>query len=234
MKLINPMKKIIIAVMVLCFSQQLFSQGKEEVKKHKIGVILKASTTGIGGDIGYRINSRWLIKAGIDQFNYDFNTSFEQSSSNFDLKGSVKAGTIGLLADYQVAYRFYVTGGLVLNNFKTDFGGRLLDDIEFGDVIISKEKVGDINWKIKPKSSIAPYLGIGFGNLLNQKRKLNLGFEMGAMLQGPPDFDITANGFFEANSSPEFNQAGTLNNNFSSFQFYPVIRLHLAYAIKKF
>lgn len=212
-------------------TQNLFSQFNAD---HKIGLILKASTTGLGGDIGYRINPRWLIKAGVDQFNYDFNNNFQDGSNNFDLKGNIKAGTIGLMADCQILYRLYVTGGLVLNNFNSDFHGKLLNDIKFGDVTISKDKVGEINWKIKPKSTIAPYLGIGVGNLLNQNRKLNFGLEFGAMLQGPPDFDITANGVFEANSSPEFNQAGMLNSTFSSFQFYPVIRLHIAYAIKKF
>lgn len=220
------MKKIYFVLLLLISSQTINSQ--------KLGLILKGSTTGLGGDIGYRINPRLLIKAGIDQFNYNLKTSFEDGSTSFDLNGQIGAGTIGITADYQLLNKVYVTGGLVLNQFKTDFKGKLLNDIEFGDLIIKKDKVGEINWKIKPKSTIAPYLGIGIGNLLNERRKLNLGLEIGAMLQGPIDFDITGSGFFSANESPEFDQAGKLNSNFSSFQFYPVIRLNVAYAIKKF
>lgn len=215
------MKKIVVLVLLFLSSQTIHSQ--------KLGIILKGSTTGVGGDIGYRINPRLLIKAGIDQFNYDLTTSFEDGTSSFDLKGRIGAGTIGLTADYQLLHKLYVTGGLVLNKFNTDFKGKLLNDIEFGDLMIDKDKVGEINWKIKPKSTIAPYIGIGIGNLLNERRKLNLGLEIGTMLQGPIDFDIVGNGFFEANASPEFNQAGTLNSSFSAFQFYPVIRLNMAY-----
>jgi hypothetical protein len=49
-----------------------------------------------------------------------------------------------------------------------------------------------------------------------------------------PNFEIVSDGFFSANSSPEFDQAGKLNSNFSSFQFYPVIKLNIAYALKTF
>jgi opacity protein-like surface antigen len=220
------MKKIYFVLLLLISSQTINSQ--------KLGLILKGSTTGLGGDIGYRINPRLLIKAGIDQFNYNLKTSFEDGSTNFDLNGQIGAGTIGISADYQLLNKVYVTGGLVLNQFKTDFKGKLLNDIEFGDLIIKKENVGQINWKVKPKSTIAPYLGIGIGNLLNLNKKLNFGFEVGAMLQGPPSFEIIGDGFFSANSSPEFDQAGKLNTTFSSFQFYPVIRLNLAYALKTF
>lgn len=220
------MKKIYFVLLLLISSQTINSQ--------KLGIILKGSTTGVGADIGYRINPRLLIKAGIDQFNYNLTTNFEDGSTSFDLNGSIGAGTIGFTADYQLLHKVYVTGGVVLNKFNTDFKGKLLNDIEFGDLIINKDKVGEINWKIKPKSSIAPYLGIGIGNLLNERRKLNLGLEIGAMLQGPPDFEINGNGFFAANASPEFGQASKLNNTFSSFQFYPVIRLQVAYSLVKF
>lgn len=205
-----------------------------QAKSQKLGLILKGSSTGIGGEIGYRINPKVLVRAGLDQFKYNLKTNFEDGGTNFDLDGTIQAGTIGIVADYQFTKKIYATGGLMLNNFNTDFKGSLLNDIEFGDIIIKKENVGQINWKVKPKSTIAPYLGIGIGNLLNLNKKLNFGFEVGAILQGPPSFDIIGDGFFSANSSPEFDQAGKLNTTFSSFQFYPVIRLNLAYALKTF
>jgi len=220
------MKKICSILLVTLFCLQGNSQ--------KLGLILKGSSTGVGADLGYRINSKLLIKAGVDQFKYNLKTNFKDGGTSFDVDGAFQAGTIGLVADYQLTRRIYATGGLMLNNFNTDFKGTLLNDVEFGDVIIKKENVGQINWKIKPKSTIAPYLGIGIGNLLNVNKKLNFGFEVGAMLQGPPSFEIVSDGFFSANSSPEFDQKGELNSTFSSFQFYPVIRLNIAYALKKF
>ena len=216
------------------FSILLFTMFCIQANSQKLGLILKGSSTGVGVDLGYRINSKFLVKAGVDQFNYNLKTNFKDGETSFDVDGSIQAGTIGVVADYQLNRRIYVTGGLVLNNFNTDIKGVLLNDIEFGDVIIKKENVGKINWKIKPKSTIAPYLGIGIGNLLNLNKKLNFGFELGAMLQGPPSFEIIGDGLFSANSNPEFDQAGNLNTTFSSFQFYPVIRLNLAYALKKF
>jgi hypothetical protein len=216
------------------FSILLFALFCVQGNSQKLGLILKGSSTGIGADLGYRINSKLLIKAGVDQLKYNLKTNFKEGETSFDVDGSLQAGTIGIVADYQLTKRIYATGGLMLNNFNTAFKGTLLNDIEFGDVIIKKENVGQINWKIKPKSTIAPYFGLGIGNLLNLNKKLNFGFEIGAMFQGPPSFEIDGDGFFSANSSPEFDQAGKLNTTFSSFQFYPVIRLNIAYALKKF
>jgi opacity protein-like surface antigen len=220
------MKKIFTILLFTMFCAQGNSQ--------KLGLILKGSSTGIGADLGYRINSKFLVKAGVDQIKYNLNTSLESGETSFDANGSIGAGTVGLLLDYQIFKKIYVSGGLVMNNFETNFKGKVKNDITFGDVIIDKDKIGEINWTIKPKSTIAPYIGLGIGNLLNQNKKLNIGFEIGSIFQGPPNFKIVSNGFFSANSSPEFDQAGKLNSNFSSFQFYPVIKLNIAYALKTF
>lgn len=220
------MKKIfsILLLTMLCI------QGSSQ----KLGLILKGSSTGVGADLGYRINPKILVKAGVDQVKYSLNTSLEDGETSFDANGTIGAGTVGLMLDYQLLNKLYISGGILMNNFETKFKGKVKNDVTFGDVIISKDKLGEINWVIKPKSSIAPYLGIGIGNLLNQNKKLNIGFEIGSIFQGPPNFQIVGDGFFSANSSPEFDQAGKLNTNFSSFQFYPVIKLNIAYALKTF
>ncbi len=220
------MKKLFSILLITLFCIQANSQ--------KLGLILKASSTGVGADLGYRINSKFLVKAGVDQVKYNLNTSLEDGETTFDAQGTIGAGTIGLMLDYQLFKKLYVTGGVLMNNFETNLKGKVKNDISFGDIIIDKDKLGEINWVVKPKSSIAPYLGFGIGNLLNQNKKLNIGFEIGSIFQGPPNFDIVGDGFFSANSSPEFDQAGKLNTNFSSFQFYPVIKLNIAYALKTF
>lgn len=220
------MKKLFTVLFIATICIQANSQ--------KLGLILKGSSTGVGADLGYRINSKFLVKAGVDQVKYNLNTSLEDGETSFDAKGTIGAGTIGLMLDYQIFKKLYVTGGVLMNNFETDLKGKVKNDISFGDIIIDKDKLGEINWVVKPKSSIAPYLGFGIGNLLNQNKKLNIGFEIGSIFQGPPNFEIVGDGFFSANSSPEFDQAGKLNTNFSSFQFYPVIKLNIAYALKTF
>jgi opacity protein-like surface antigen len=220
------MKKIFNILLATLFCIQGNSQ--------KLGLILKGSSTGVGADLGYRINSKFLIKAGVDRVKYNLNTTFENGETSFDANGTIGAGTVGLMLDYQLFKKIYVSGGLVMNNFETKFKGKVKNDISFGDIIIDKDQIGEINWILKPKSTIAPYIGFGIGNLLNQNKKLNIGFEIGSMFQGPPNFEIVSDGFFSANSSPEFDQAGKLNSNFSSFQFYPVIKLNIAYALKTF
>ena len=88
------MKKIFTILLFTMFCAQGNSQ--------KLGLILKGSSTGIGADLGYRINSKFLVKAGVDQIKYNLNTSLESGETSFDANGSIGAGTVGLLLDYQI------------------------------------------------------------------------------------------------------------------------------------
>ncbi|CAI8219126.1 MAG: Uncharacterised protein [SAR116 cluster bacterium] len=191
------------------------------------GVIGKASTSGVGVELGYRFSPKFLVKAGYDSFGLDFNANLE-SDINIDLNSTVNTGTLGLLVDYAIARKLYLSAGLLLNNFETSITGTVIEDYQFGDVIISKENLGSISWQIEPASKIAPYLGIGFGRLLGSSKLINSSIEFGVIYQGSTSVGINANGVFSPNSDPSFSQNLVLEGSLESFTLYPVLKLNLA------
>ena len=219
------MKKLLL-FLFLFIAQIGFSQN--------LGLILKASTGGFGADLAYRIAPKVLVKAGAESFSYQFITNTTSSDYNIDVNSTILTGSYSILADYQLYKKLYVTGGILLNKFNTKVKGTLNGDFKYGDIILSKDKVGAIEWEVKPKSTIAPYLGLGIGNNINSSKKVNFSVELGGIFQGAPQFEIQSDGIFESNSNVNFNQAGSLEESFSKFQIYPVLKFNLGIRIAQF
>lgn len=197
------------------------------VQAQNFGIITKASTSGVGVELGYRISPKLLVKAGYDSFAFDFNTNLE-SEISLDLNTSLNTGTVGLLVDYALARKVYISTGILLNNFKTTLRGSVTEDYVFGDVVIAKERLGGIQWSLKPKSQIAPYFGIGFGRLLGSDKLINSSIEFGIIYQGKTSVEIDSNGVFSPNSDPAFGQNLVLEGSLESLSLYPVLKINLA------
>jgi hypothetical protein len=191
------------------------------------GVIFKGSTTGVGVDLGYRLNNRVLLKLGFDKFDYNFNTNLVDGKNSVNLDAKAGVGSISLLADIKLYKKLYVSTGLLTNNFSTTISGSFNNDVKFGDVMISKDKLGAISWTIAPKQTIAPYLGFGIGDNLNTNHKVNFSVEFGVFYQGATNFSILSSGIFMPNSDPNLNQAQNLSSLASDYKLYPVIKLNM-------
>jgi len=213
------MRKIHLLVLLILIGSASYGQN--------LGLVLKVSTSGVGADLAYRINPKWLVKVGAESFNFEFLTNVTSADLNVDINSKIVTGSYSLLVDYQIYKKLYISGGVLMNNFSTKVKGSLQSDYKFGDIIVSKEKVGTIEWDVKPERTIAPYLGLGIGNNINSKKKVNLSVEVGGIFQGAPKFQIQSDGIFESNSDANFNQAGSLEQSLSKFQIYPVLKINL-------
>ena len=213
------MKKSLMLVCLLFVTKLSFSQN--------FGVIFKSSTTGLGVDLGYRLNDKVLLKIGFDKFDYKFNTNIDNGSNSVLLNAKAGVGSFSLLTDIKLYKKLYVSTGILSNNFNTTISGSFNNDVKFGDVMISKDKLGAISWTIAPKQTIAPYLGFGIGDNLNSNHKFNMSIEFGAFYQGSTNFSIVSSGIFMPNSDPSLNQAQNLSSLASDYKLYPVIKLNM-------
>ena len=197
-------KKILLFTITVLFSVGSFSQTGDF--DPDIGVSLKASTNGIGGDIYYRPMKKLAVKAGVEYFSLtitsdkveswideDINISIPNPLGNdlvFDTKGRFKTGALSLAVGYQPFKLFYVTAGISKSLFAPDVSGTAANDIVFEDnnnsevARIAKDIVGPFKINIKPKSSIMPYLGVGLGNFVPQNKTVSFAFEIGAYYVG--------------------------------------------------
>lgn len=206
----------------------------QNVSAQNIGLITKASTSGVGGELGYRFSDKFILKAGYETIDLEYSTTFTESDFSIDAGGSFSTNNASLLMDYQLFSFLYISTGLLLNNTAVTVSGTFTEDYIWGDVVIPKEEMGSIEWKITPQYAFSPYVGFGFGNNLSHSRRLSYSFEIGGFFQGSPQIDISSDGILAPNQDPEINQSGMLENQISKYRFYPTIKLLLGINILRF
>lgn len=201
-------KKTLLLISIVLFSTWSFSQTRD-TNQH-VGVSLKASTNGFGGDIYYGLNEKFAIKAGAEYISINLSSNRIESFINqdpnvsisnpygddlvFNTNGKVRTGSFSLSVGYQPFELFYVTAGIGKSLFDSNVRGIAATDIMFEtqDVpviglitpTIHKEDIGPFIIDIDNKNSIIPYVGIGLGSYVPQDKKFSFALELGAYYVG--------------------------------------------------
>ncbi len=204
-------------------AQSTFSPG--------IGLAIKASTNGLGGDLVYSFDRTLALRLGYEQFGYKTDFVFEESGINYTANAAIKAGSVSLLLDFYLLKYIFVSAGLGYNMFHLNVDGAANSFIQFGDIQISKEKIGTFNFQLDPSLKVSPYLGLGFGRSMGFDKRVGFAFELGAFYQGSPKITIVSTGLLSPTSNPEHNQTQVLENQISQYTIYPILKLSLSYKI---
>ncbi len=205
---------------VLSFHQPAAAEG--------VALGAKASTLGLGAELVAGFTPRLNGRLGYNNYEYEFTGT--ETDIDYDL--TFKLESIPLYLDfYPFKGRFHLTGGLLLNQNLIDAeaepsGGTYT----INGVPYPAAAVGSLGGKIDFKDTAA-YLGLGWGNPVKGKG-LGVNFEIGVVLQGSPDVELTATGVLA--SDPLFLQqlateAQALEDDLEEFKYYPVIALGLTY-----
>lgn len=176
----------------------------------QIGVSLKASTIGLGGDVYFRPLKSLAIKAGYEGFNANITAATIQPIAGdaasisipmptggdlgFDLGAKFKTGALSLAVGFQPFGGLYLTAGISRFAFNIEATGTPTTNLSLGtytvtgagtvNPFISKEKLGDFSVSLSPKYKIAPYFGIGLGSFVPRKNRVSFAFEIGAYYMG--------------------------------------------------
>ena len=79
---------------------------------------------------------------------------------------------------------------------------------------------------------IAPYLGLGWDTSFGKNKGFGFLFELGAIYQGSPKVDLSADGPISSNPTFQIELAkeeSNLQSDFDEFKVYPVIAIGLSY-----
>ncbi|MDO5571535.1 MAG: hypothetical protein Q4F97_08770 [Bacteroidales bacterium] len=222
------MKKIILLLMsaLLLLPQNGFTQKSENV----FGIGLSGSTNGVGGGLYWQPTSRWKLSLNGEYMpKINVNTEIEESKVTVDLDAKYKTGGVFLTGGYQFLRFMYVVGGVGVNFFNAN-GIGTPHSIEYGDITLEPSTVGTLTLDVKSGAKIAPYIGIGFGKQA-PKRRVSLSAEIGTYYMGAPKLDIVATGMLEP--TQEATHIQQLQDEFSQFKFYPVLKLSLTIKLFK-
>lgn len=188
----------------------------------------QASTNGLGFNLRYMFGERLTLKTGIETLSLNYNFKFDENDISYDAAFDYKTGGLFLLADYFYTKSLYITGGAVLNDFQPKLEGIAASDMKYGDITIPASKVGGFSMQFEPGLKISPYAGIGFRRFIGKKKLVTYNFETGMYYIGPPKVNLDATGLLQPTADPAHGQKQYLENQFSVYKYYPVVKFAIA------
>jgi hypothetical protein len=152
-----------------------------------VGVGARVGTTGIGADFGFSVAPTLLARVGYGYLNYSH--SVDQTDVSYD--GRLKISTASLLLDWSPLGPFRITAGLMPNNNKVELTGRPTNGTyTLNGRSYQASDIGSLSGEVKAGNSVAPYVGIGYGNVATAG--VNFYFDLGVMYMGTPKSSMSA------------------------------------------
>ena len=181
------------------------------------GVGARIGTTGLGADFGWDMAPTLGGRIGLSAGSY----STDVSTDDFNYDAKLKLGNLNAFLDWSPLGPFRISAGLIGNNNKVDVSGTSKVSSAF-----------TVSGNVKPEHSVAPYLGIGYGNVWTAG--VNFYFDVGVMFQGSPKASLQANcgaatgtpACAAAQSQVAAEQA-RLEEELKNFKYYPVVNIGL-------
>jgi len=223
--------RIILSLWV-CFMPigHLLAQGTDAFSS--LGASLSATTTGLELELATPLHKKLIVRGGFSFFPYNFDETINVRKVNnlnlsetmpIDMDGEIRLLNGKVLFDFFPSERntFSLSAGLYFGKKDlVSMEGLSEEDVCWGENVLKSE-----NGRVKAyleTSSIKPYIGIGFGNAIPQKR-LGFRFELGAMFHGTPTL---YNSEGEKLSDVNINDTDVIET-INKIKVYPVIAFRL-------
>ena len=214
---------------------------RSESSKNGWAIVSEASTLGLGGSVVKRIIPQLNARAGVNAFGLGFDLEDTDATYEADLN----LFNVSTLLDYHPfkSSGFRLSGGLIFSNNNIegtatpDFDDSQGEEtIEIGDETFNADELASVDADLEITSSVAPYLGIGWGNPVSGKKGLGFFANLGVVFGSSPEVDITPNvadGVStqvqeEINAAVE-RETEDLEDELDFINIYPVASLGLSY-----
>jgi len=190
----------------------------------------QGGTPGIGLSATIGITKKLNARGVVNYFQYDFDEN--EDGINYEL--DLDLNSFGALIDWHpLAGSFRISGGIFANGNDISGTGRGEpgSSVEFGDIIVDADDLGTVNTSID-FNSVAPYLGIGWGNAVGDGRWAFM-LDIGVFLQGEPDATINTPevdpSIAAIVESERANAEAELQDEIDSFDIFPYLSLGFAF-----
>jgi len=195
------------------------------------------STLGVGATVTKSITPHINAKVGIN----GLGVSRDISLSDVDYKADLNLLNISTLADYHPWKNggFRLTGGLVFQDNNIEGTGKPKNGVTIninGTDYNSTTELTSVKTKVSFGNSVAPYIGIGWGNAVKPGKRWGFSTNLGVMFAGSPKVEITPG--FGPSATPTLQQQ--INNNIEAerkkvqddlnwLNIYPVFSIGVSY-----
>jgi hypothetical protein len=156
----------------------------------RVAVGVQAGSTGLGGEVQFRVLPILTLRAGGDMFSYED----EFDGGRFQYDGEAEFSTVSAMADvHPFDNAFMVSAGAYFgertvevaarpSGFET-IGGVTLTPAQFGSL------VGDADF-----GSMAPFVGVGFNNTFRTRGRIGFKAVLGATFGEDPSVELRRDG----------------------------------------
>ena len=193
----------------------------------RAGLSLKATTLGAGADLTLDLGRHLNARAGVNYGRFNVDITLDEA----DITGGLRWLTVPVLLDYHPAgggFRFSL--GAMVNDNHVALTADAKEPLKLQGVEYSIDRLeGGIDF-----NRLAPYFGIGYGNVTGGGR-LHFAFDMGVMYHGRPKVWARAESSLPPVLEAEMNRAlqeevDELQQDLSGYRYYPVISMGFSIA----
>jgi hypothetical protein len=206
----------------------LLSSGKAGAALDEWAIGAKAGTLGLGGDLTTDILPGLNLRGGVQWLSLNLDAEFEDIDYSVDVDF---LNPLLLLDWYPFGGSFRLSGGVLFNQSDVNLRATPSAPVQIGGTTYTPAEVGTLRGQ-SDFNPIAPYVGIGWGNVVGRSKRLGLAMDLGVAFIGSPGVNLSANGLLA--SDPTFQahlaqEEEDIEDDLSDFKFYPVLSLTLYY-----
>lgn len=192
------------------------------------GVVAHAGLLGYGADFATRVNPHLILRAGFNFFQLaGFEDVRDLAGRSVQILASNNTLSFDVMGEYypwQKSSFKLLFGGSYIHSLTANALIMVADPMMFGDIELTPEQVGDLEIELA-YGGMAPFLGLGFGRSVPNKR-IGLGLEVGSYFLSAPSVNMNASELLEPSASTE--QEKSLEDSFRSLRWLPVLKIRLA------
>ena len=191
----------------------------------QVGLAVRASTLGIGGELSFRAARNIGIRLGGNYLQFSRDATIKDI--DYHLTPHFENGT-AILDFHPFGGSFHLSGGLLLNYNSGEMVATLAHDIQIGDNTYTPQQVGSLTGTVNFKKT-APYLGVGFAG----RSRVAILFDLGVGFTGRPEVELVgetnltgaAKDEFDANVVKEQQEAQAEITKRKYLRYHPVVSL---------
>ena len=193
-------------------------------------VSARASTLGLGGEVGYAFNDYVNVRLALNNYSYDYDTTEDDIRYDFDFELESTALLVDL---HPFGGNFRLTGGVLDNKNRLDGRAEAAGSYDIGGQTYAGSDVGTLYSRVDLGDSNPLYLGLGWSKALGDSG-FGIGFDLGVVMQGSPDVALAATGPIA--SDPTFQQnlqdeEANLESDLDDFDNFPVFAIGVTYQV---
>jgi hypothetical protein len=194
------------------------------VMAQDFSVGLKVGTLGLGVQVGKSFGESACVCLGAQYLSLELE---DGGTVDYNYKAVPQLSSLTLgMNFYPFKNAFHISSGILFNYNTAMIEMIPAKTYTIGGDVYSPDKLGELNADVK-FNRVAPYLGIGFSNLVKKNSMFGVLLDIGIVYQGSPSVDLAADGLLEP--SADVDQEEQLEENLEWLKLYPVISLGLNY-----